>query len=167
MRVICIDIETTGFEKEDEILQFAMISNAGDMFSELYRPVIKQEWEIAEAINGISPEKVRAKYPFNYEENIRFIQSMVNSADVVIGYNHEFFDIPFLEKYGIDFTAMKSYDVMKHFKEYYNRECGGIKPRYKLSFAAEHFGISFNAHDALEDVKATFRIYEKLIEKRF
>lgn len=160
--IICIDIETTGFNENDEILQFAMISDCGDEMSELYRPVYNESWTAAEEINGITPSSVHSKFPFQYEGNLAFIQSLINKADVIVGYNHEYFDIPFLEKYGLNFSDSETYDVMKRFTDYYNQNCNGKKSRYKLVFAAKHFGYEFNPHDAAEDVKATYFIYEQL-----
>jgi len=159
---ICIDIETTGFGQSDEIVQFAMFSNGGNKFSELYRPINSESWEEAEKIHGISPLKVKGKFPFNHFENISFIQNMIDNAELIIGYNHECFDIPFLEKYGFNFSRAKTYDVMKNFAKYYNEKCNGEKARYKLKFAADHFGYTFTPHDATEDVKVTYYIYEQL-----
>lgn len=43
----------------------------------------------------------------------------------------------------------------------------GIKfQNFKLSSVCEAFGIEFDAHDALEDVRATKKLYEKLIDLR-
>ena len=40
----------------------------------------------------------------------------------------------------------------------------GVERWQKLSSAAKHFKFQFDAHDSLEDVKATLHCYKKMLE---
>lgn len=159
-KVLCLDIETTGFGKSDEILQFAFVSNFGQEreFNRFYRPSYVESWPEAQAVNNISPEDVANEYPFETEENITWIQNAINEAEIIVGHNLKFFDIPFIGKYGVDFSGKVINDTMNMYRQ--------TKAKKKSLIAcAEHYGYVFNAHDALEDAKATLYCYRRMLEE--
>ena len=161
---IAFDVETTGFSKHnDEILQLSILDLDGNvLFNSYVKPYWKTEWTSAMEVNGITPEMVEnAPYP---HEILPQIKGIVNSANVLVGYNNPF-DMGFLEQWGINFEGKQVYDVMREFAPVYGvwREDKGEYKNQKLGIAAEFFGFEFNAHDSLEDTKATLHCYKQLI----
>ena len=162
----CLDIETTGLDKiNDDILQLSIIDGNGNvLFSDYIRPVNKAAWPDAERIHGISPEMVAIK-PTIDELRSEINQIMAN-AKVVLGYNSNGFDIPFLKNKGIVFPEKAEYvDVMLLFAPIYGEwnEYHGNYRWQKLTTCANYYGYEFQAHDALEDIKATLFCYYKIV----
>lgn len=160
---IAFDVETTGFSKHnDEILQLSILDLDGNvLFNSYVKPYWKTEWTSAMEVNGITPEMVEnAPYP---HEILPQIKGIVNSANVLVGYNNPF-DMGFLEQWGINFEGKQVYDVMREFAPVYGvwREDKGEYKNQKLGVAAEFFGFEFKAHDSLEDTKATLHCYKQL-----
>ncbi len=162
------DIETTGLDKtSDEILQLSIINENEDiLFNDLFRPVRKKEWVDAQKVNGISSEMVKDKKSFN--EVRSEIQNIFSKATELIAYNTSF-DIGFLRKNGIVFPEVKITDPMLDFSNIY-REWDESRNTYKwknLAFVSDWFEYGdFNAHDSLEDIRATKYIYD-IIEKNY
>lgn len=179
--VIVFDTETTGLTPEsDEILQLSIINGKGKvLFNKYFKPEHKTSWERAESIHGISPKKVRFKKRFSYYKDT--IQSIFENADTIIAYNGKF-DIKFLEAAGIECFKMskeqpelfsesevpprtKDYrDPMIEFADIYGEYSEKLHSNKfkKLVDAANYYGYSFDAHDSLEDVKATLFIAKKI-----
>lgn len=151
-KIICIDTETTGFSPcNDEILQLSIINGCGEvLFNEHFRPQFKTEWPHAQAVHGISPEMLQDKNPIKVY--IEQIQEIMLKADLCIGYNASF-DLNFLHAAGVTIpNQMETYDVMWAFSKMTGK-------RKSLSSCADFLGYSFQAHDSLEDVKATLHCY--------
>ena len=173
---IVIDIETTGLDKtNDEILQLSIINGNGKvLFNDYFKPERCSEWNEAMAINHITPEMVKDKKSFG--ESAKKIMKIIDKAELIIGYNHIYFDLPFvkaniesvLQKTYKGLEGKKLYDVMLEFAEYYGEEdCyhGGFRWQ-KLTTAANCFDYEFEGHDSLEDVKATLHVYKSLLNQK-
>lgn len=180
-KIIVIDTETTGFKAgDDELLQVSIIDGNGkELYNRYVKPENKKEWKYAMEKNHITPEMV-SKSP-SIKELIPEIQKIIDDADMLISYNGRF-DVNFLEAAGITNIEQKPHlDVIKpaslitklppknkNDKRTYN---GYHYP--KLTDAAEAINFNYNAHDSLEDVKATLAVakniygenFEKLTEK--
>lgn len=168
MRAIVIDTETTGIKFWDDILQVSIIDFEGNvLFNRYMKPVKVTEWPQAEAIHGISPEMVKdCENILYYKEEI---QSIIDAADLIIGYNLPF-DLNILEDKGIISRDKEFYDVMQYFAEIYG-EWNEYHQNYrwqKLTKCADYYGYEWeeDAHNALGDVKATLYCYKKILEKR-
>lgn len=162
--IICIDCETTGLNPdEDELLQVSICNGAGvKLFNSYVRPVNHKSWDEAAAINGITPEMVANAPDFS---KIRpCIQSIVDEAALIVGYNFQF-DQQFLANAGIAFDS-RLFDAMLEYAEFRQeyKENGKVK-FFKLVDAAADCGYTFNAHDALEDAKATVVVFNRLLER--
>ena len=157
-KIICIDIETTGLDKEtDEILQLSIVDENGNpLFNEYFKPQYHKSWEQAEEVNHILPKMVENKPSF--ESCIPAIKNILENADLIVGYNNIYFDTPFIEeKTGLDLSSKEQFDVMLAYAEIngeWNDEYGSYKWK-KLTECAKHYGFQFNAHNSLEDAKAT------------
>lgn len=166
-KILCFDLETTGLDTQSaEILQFAAVISEDDSLGtlcEMYRPAKAESWPQAQMVNGISPQDVHGKYPFDCEDNIRLIQSLIDSAGIITGYNIKGFDIPILRRYGVTVPDEKIFDVMPGFARAMKTRYGSAaKDRYKLKDAAVLAGIKAedsHYHDALFDAEVTMKLY--------
>ncbi len=154
MKVV-FDVETTGLVAGfDEILQFSAIDEMGNILMNTYlKPTRKKTWPEAKRVNGISPEMVSNAPCFSDVKGE--IQMIFDNASELITYNGRF-DIGFLSAAGIKFMNIPSFDLMLAFAPIY----GEWK---KLTTCADYYGYKFNAHDSLEDVRATLYCYKKIV----
>lgn len=169
---IVIDIETTGLNCcEDEVLQISIISDSGKTLYDSYiKPIFTDSWKDAERIHHITPNMV-SDAPTIYEEMPK-INAILNSARLIIGYNHSKFDNTFLEQYGAKFPKnAEIYDVMLEFAPIYgewNDYYGNYKWQ-KLSVCADYYGYDWNdgaAHNSLSDCNATLYCYNKIVNSK-
>lgn len=162
---IVLDFETTGLlEKDTEALQVSAIDeNDNVLISGYCRPEHKTSWEGAQAVHGISPEMV-AGCPTFREGYLPKLIELINQKAAIIAYNAEF-ERGVLQIYGVD-VEVAFIDPMLMFARVYGdyNEYFGDYRWQKLSTAASYYGYEFKAHDALEDVRATKYIFEKMIE---
>lgn len=161
---VVLDFETTGLSSlKDEILQVSVIDQCGNvLINEYCKPKNLNEWEEAEEIHNISPKMVKDKKPF--EEYINILSDILTNADEIIIYNVNF-EKGFLNKYGVQFND-NFYDLMIKFAEIYGEwnDYWGNYTWQKLSTCCTYFGYYLkNAHDSLEDCKATLYCYNKII----
>ena len=162
-KILVLDTETTGLDaKKDDILQISMIDgNYGTVLNTYCKNVKKTEWPEAMKVNGITPEMVVSELPASDYRNV--VQKAIDSADVIVHYNGQF-DLKFLAEIGVTVPEGKEqFDVMTAFMPIYGERFGnGNFKRKKLVDAAEYFKYKFNAHDSLEDCKATLYCYYKI-----
>lgn len=154
--LIVLDFETTGLDPtKDEVLQVSMVDQDGAvLMNEYCRPERVTRWPEAEKINGITPEQVAGCPPFR--TLLARVVELLAGAEKIVAYNVSF-ERGFLDAYGVQTSALRwAEDPMQLFAE----RMGG--PRRSLTAAAGFFGIEFAAHDALEDVRATLRLYQEL-----
>ena len=161
---VVLDFETTGLSsKYDEILQVSAIDQDGNvLINEYCKPKNIGTWEEAEAIHKISPAMVLDKKPF--EDYVEILSNVLTNADEIIIYNADF-EISFLKKYGVDFNN-NIYDLMLEFAEIYGQwnEYYGNYTWKSLDDCCLYYGYYLgNAHDSLEDCKATLYCYNKAI----
>ena len=165
-KIICLDTETTGLHAgRDEILQLSIIDGNGKvLFDELVKPAHRKKWVEAQEINGITPEIVKNKLPLSaYDDKL---SGIFRNALKIVGYNLEF-DLKFLEKSDINASEYiypeNCVDVMKEFAPIYghvDRNHGDFKFK-RLKTCARYYKYSWegDAHNALEDAKATMHCY--------
>ena len=169
MKTVVFDVETTGFDSScDEILSISIIDGENNvLFNSYVKPYFHDSWEAAQAVHGILPEVVAsAPYP---HEIFKQVKAIFDSADVLIAYNGTF-DMRFLSRWTIDFSLESKvyHDVMLLFAPIYkewNEQYGNYKWQ-KLSTCAAYYGYDFNAHDSLEDVRATLFCFNKIMEDK-
>ncbi len=175
MKLLFIDLETTGFSREwDDIIEFAAIlydTETGkrlDTFHEYSRPK-KPISEKITSITGITNDMV---YNARSEADVycdfaEFVA--MSNADYLVGHNYNSFDGQFLVakglKYNVKFPSTPTIDtlaVARAKKIPVSRKTATGKPQYTQPSLAEHYGIVYQAHSAIEDVKALILIYEKM-----
>lgn len=163
---ICVDIETSGLESEyDEILQVSIIDYAGNtLLNEYIKPYYHTSWTDAEKVHGITPAFVEENGKYIHEI-LPKLKNIMKNAKTIIGYNIDF-DLGFL----LDYVELNEnahvIDVMQEFAPIYGEwdEYYGSYTFQKLTTCAEYYGYKWdgNAHDSLQDVKATLYCYQKM-----
>lgn len=160
-----IDFETTGLKPGiDEVLQVSVIDeNYNTLYNTYCKPLRHSAWGTAQKINGITPNMVEGKPPF---ESCRDkVKEILTAADEIIAYNADF-ENGFLKAYGIYIDPGKWVDPMIMFARIYG-EYDSFHDSYNwqsLVKCAKYYGYEFKTHDSLEDVKATLYCYKKMIE---
>lgn len=170
-RIIVIDAETTGlFPYWDEILQLSIIDGDGNtLYNSYLKPRKRKKWPDAQKVNSITPQMVADKPHISDRKIHKQIQSILDSADIIIGYNVDF-DISFLLSAGFD-VAKDQVDVMLEFAEVYG-EWSDYFQDYKwqkLTTCARYYRYNWDAygdtaHDSLADCRATLYCYRKMHE---
>lgn len=157
-QAVVIDFETTGLHCDtDEILQVSIIDQDENVLMNQYcRAMRHNSWESASSVNGIYPPRVAFCPPF--EKVAPYVQDILFRADKVLAYNCSF-EQSFLMVNGINPYILFWCDPMKEIVDYCNASSGGHRSRMALQSAARIIGYDYNAHDALEDVKATLRVH--------
>ncbi len=155
------DIEATGLHViRDRIIQIAIIKYYADgrpreELCELINPIIPISLEALQ-VHGITSEMVADKPTFNTIAGDLY--AFIGDADLA-GYNSNRFDIPFLmeefHRAGYDFDIQKRrlIDVQRIF---YKMEPRTLKAAVKF-YCDRDFE---EAHDAMEDVRATIDVLE-------
>lgn len=167
---IIIDTETTGLNSDiDELLQVSIIDNRGNtLFNSYIKPLFTQTWDKAMEVNHITPEMV-ANAP-NILEVKQEINRIINSANIIVGYNTNF-DLNFLSAVGIENNDAIVVDVMILFAEIYGEwsELNNDYKWQKLTKCAEYYGYDWGnskAHDSLSDCCATLFSYKAINKSR-
>ncbi len=164
--LIFFDIESTGLNViRDRIIQLAMVRYHKDGSPPvekcyLINPGIPISEE-AMAVHGITPKDVANKPTF--QQLAKEIYEFIGEADLA-GYNSNRFDIPVLmeefARAGLDFDIDKrrNIDVQRIFYK--------MEPR-TLSAAYQYYCQKSieNAHDAMEDVKATIEVLDGQLKR--
>lgn len=164
-QAVVIDFETTGLNCDtDEILQVSIIDQDENVLINQYcRAVRHNSWESASNVNGIYPPRVAFCPPF--EKVAPHVQDILSRADKVLAYNCSF-EQSFLMVNGINPYILFWCDPMKEIVDYCNASSGGHRSRMALQSAARIIGYDYNAHDALEDVKATLQVHNFVAESK-
>lgn len=173
MRLLFLDIETTGFSRKfDDIIELAGI---------VYDTKTKQE--IGTFHEYIKPAK---SIPIQITQLTGITNEMVESADAprvvlkrfvefinlhnpikYVGHNIDSFDILWLrekcEFLAVDFPNKPTIDTLKIAREDRVRTSMFTttgRPSYKQESIAQAYGIKYNAHSAIDDVRALIEIYK-------
>lgn len=163
---VIIDVETTGLEDTDEMLQISIIDTEGNtLFNSYIRPIFHENWPQAEEINQINIQTV--KDAPEIQDVAEEISEILINAEHIIGYSVSF-DIEMLKRYGIPVREnIEITDVMKLFAPLYGEwsDKYGCFKWQKLTTCAAYFGFDWKnikAHDSLADCLATLYCYKKI-----
>ena len=182
-KVLWIDVETTGLDKDKHgLIQLAYIYEEDGEIKETDSIVARLfEDDIVDLraleINGVNPI-ILNQYPSphkSFNKFLSFLNKKVSVEDykdkvTIVGYNTQF-DIGFLRKW----FEKNNNNV---FDKYFNRKYIDIMQmaiylnyikkintiNNKLITLCDYFNIELNPHDAMNDIKATYELSEKIKE---
>lgn len=170
--LIVFDLETTGLSAAKErIIEIAAIkyrvekTDTGryDMVeTDVYHQYINPERKLDDAIinlTGITDEQL-ASQPTE-AECIDSIQAFFDGC-IISGYNIDSFDVKFMnELYGRFGRFFRPGDTIDCIKMARNRLLKDTDvENFKLATVGAHFGISFEAHSAIEDTRTTGKLIQ-------
>ena len=171
---IIFDFETTGLKKQqDRIIEIGalkIIEGAPiDTFSLLLNPGKTQNGtqiyissEITR-LTKITNQDLEGQ-PTESEGLLQFL-NWASDIDTLVGHNIDKFDIPFMKaacrRAQIGFPFSYSIDTLKFVKSLELKRKGFIVDE-KQTTLAEYIGLSYNAHRALDDVEALYKILKEL-----
>lgn len=164
--LVFLDVESTGLHViRDRIIQIAMVKfSPGSQTETELKMLINPGIPISEeamAVHGITPKDLANKPTFR--EVAQKIFDFIGDADIA-GYNSNRFDIPMLmeefDRAGLDFdvTRRNLIDIQRIF---YKMEPRTLKAAVQF-YCNEEFQ---EAHDAMEDVKATIKVFRGQLQK--
>lgn len=164
---IVFDLETTGFNRSTErIIEIGAVmvkdNQVIDTFKSLCHPGKFISARITE-VTGITNEMLA-----NKDDEIAVVQKFmkwIQKSDIhlAIAHNGKSFDIPFLQnackraKVKCEFTHIL--DTMLLARNLKLQERGVVENNKQPTLAA-HYGISYNAHRAVDDAKALYDIFQ-------
>jgi DNA polymerase III epsilon subunit-like protein len=176
MKLLFLDIETTGFKKTfHQILEIAAIlydtekDEPIDKFHEYIKP---KELIENDFIHGITNEMVlNCRIESDVlRDFVEFVH--LSKPDYLVGHNIDNFDEPFIkartEIYRLPWPTIDTIDTLliarkEKLPTAFMTETG--KPSYKQESIAMAMGITYQAHSAIEDVKALIKIYGRIEEE--
>ena len=182
MKLLFLDTETTGLNPNKHgVIQVAMIHGKHEFMIHV-NPLplgVKVDKE-ASKINGFKKKDIK-KLPYHltqFNEMKGYLDIYINPFDkkdkfTVVGYNVKF-DVEFLHGWADreNFEFMGSYldwrviDVLVLARTAHYLDQMPSEPKdFKLETICEVYGIKINAHDALDDIKATKELFYKLIKE--
>lgn len=168
LNLVVLDLETTGLAaKTDKIIEIGAIriknGRVDDEFSKLIQPGFLLEQKTVD-ITGITDDMLKKQPCFESVANelLDFVQE-----EVLLGHNI-IFDYSFLKKSIINCMPKgtkferNGIDTLKIARTVLSPEC-----KKTLPALCEQFGISYQPHRALEDAKATWALFECLIDEYY
>lgn len=167
---VLFDIETSGVNKQkDRITEIGAIKvkqgQIIDEFSMLVNPGTDEfgnqifiSSRITE-ITGITNDMVKDKK--TETEAVKEFIEWIGDVDTLAGQNVDKFDIPFMKaaakRAGVRLECSRVLDTLIYAKRMKLKERGLVENLKQPTLAA-YYGFSYNAHRALDDVKACFKI---------
>lgn len=175
MKLMFLDIETTGFDRRwDHLIELAAV-----IYDSIQKKEIEEFHEYINPGKTIPPKIVDLTGITNRQvsgcrterEVLRdFIEFVaIHRPDAIVAHNGEQFDMPFIKsKTEFYFLPMKELPIIDTLKlardlkpEVTDLTAQG-RPSYKQTALAKFYGIEYQAHSAIFDVKALIQIYEKM-----
>lgn len=171
-QIVFVDLETTGFSREwDYIIEVAAImydeetQKIGEIFHEYIRPGKRIPPKVTE-ITGITEEMV-VDARIEQEVLADFYEWLYAKKPAkIVGHNVKSFDFTFLrtkaERYRLAlWEDMEIIDTL-HLSRKLSKEGKIAVANHQQTTLANFYGIEYQAHSAIEDVKALIKLYEKM-----
>lgn len=171
-KILFLDIETTGFSRDwDEIIEIAAILIDGDTGKDIdsFHEYIKPHKNITAKITELT--RITNAQVANCRSESAVLMDFsewvtLSQPSAVIGHNCKSFDLNFINarcaKMGISWNQPETIIDTLALARQMNK-AGLIKTENnKQPTLAAYYGIQYEAHSAIEDVKALIKIYNKM-----
>ncbi len=160
---VIFDLETTGLDvMSNGITEIGAVKIVNGKISEQWTTLVKPDYNIDAdnfKITGISNEMVKDSPKFS--QVIPDFMKFIDGA-VLVGHNASTFDIKFLNR----FATAEDYEVKNELLDtlVMARGCLPELRKHDLATLAEHFGVVFHHHRALNDSYATAEVFIELMK---
>lgn len=176
MKLIFLDTEVTGLEKEDKLCQIAYLcfdtqTNEMEIFESLCNPNIPIT-EGASKCHGITDNIVKDKLLFVNTYLYKDLQTLNNDGSCLIAHNAQF-DIKMLARDGLIWKG-EVIDTLKCARSLYNNSkvssfaLQNLRKEFNLNLLetnlASKLNIEIKAHDAAGDVLSLYALYQHLVD---
>ena len=171
-KILFLDIETTGFSRDwDEIIEIAAILIDGDTGKDIdsfheyikpYRKITPKITELTRITNAqVANCRNEAAVLMDFSEWIT-----LSKPTIVVGHNCKSFDLNFLQarcaKSGVSWKQPENIVDTLALARQLNKVGAIHTENNKQPTLAAYYGIQYEAHSAIEDVKALIKIYNKM-----
>ncbi len=162
---VVIDLETTGLHKKtDKIIEVGALKIRNGKVVDTFSRLIDPGYPISEEttnLTGITSDMLKDQDSFAQVADE--LEAFLEEA-VLIGHSITT-DFAFLKKAFVDLRP-RGYEFAKKGIDTLRLSRAFLPPEQKktLSAACSYFGLSFQPHRALEDAKANWFLYQKLVE---
>lgn len=166
MRPLFLDVETTGTEEKDRLIQLSWkIRGEKFWFNSLYKPPVPVSIE-AMSVCHITNEMLEIYPPFDGSLGKTQLQSEFNKEDIVFVAHNAQFDMSFLLKEGM--VLPKNHICTYKLSHAWDKkaELGKNTLQYLRYYYNLQFDETINPHDAKSDVLVLEKLYE-FYEKHF
>jgi len=174
MNFVILDTETTGFEKNDRIIQLAYIVFDG-MNLEPFETFCYTDQPIsfsAMAVHHITPEMIENQPKLVDTEIYKFLEELNTEENYLVIHNAPF-DLGMLAKEGFQ-NKMKVIDTLRvtknlapnlesHAMQYLRYHRGLYKEEAEVT---KMLGVEIKAHDAMGDIVVLFLLLRRLLDGR-
>jgi DNA polymerase-3 subunit epsilon len=159
LNFLAIDFETANRHRSSACAIGIIEVRDGEIVDTFYSLIDPDDYfdEYHISIHGITPDMVKGKPTF--DELWNDIRPRFEGKRIVA--HNASYDMSVL-RYCLDKTS-RSYPSLQYFCTYFlSKKIVTGLPSYRLDLVADHFGISFNHHDALEDARAAAIVMMRL-----
>ncbi|AFM69166.1 exonuclease domain-containing protein [Enterococcus hirae] len=160
---VLIDIETTGFGREDKVIQIAAVKVINDKIFDTFDSYVSiGDSTLPTQITYLTNinEKILANAPTFTEVSDKLLDFIEDFP--IVGHNVKTFDLPFLARNGLDLKDRLAVDTVN-----LARTTPLNVKNYRLETLTDFYKIETQAHNALNDVLATYEIYNNLKNRDF
>lgn len=163
--LVFIDLETTGIEEKDRLLQVAYKYPGSHTFCEYFKPGVPINIE-AMAVCHITEKMVADKPTFKGSDMYHFLQAELGEGpSILVAHNAEF-DMKFLKREGIE--AKPHICTLKLIHDY-DKECKLTK--HNMQYLRYYFRLKgleeVKPHDARSDVLVLEALYDQVLSKHY
>jgi DNA polymerase III epsilon subunit-like protein len=163
--LLFLDVEATGTEKEDRLLQVAyryhpMNQGASEDCNEMFTPPVPIKIP-AMAIHHITPKMLEGRPSFEESHVRNRLRQLSAEGAVFIAHNAKY-DLGMLEKEEVRFPVfIDTLKIARHI------DTDGRFENHQLQYLRYFYGIEIEAvaHDAFGDILVLERVFEKLMDE--
>jgi DNA polymerase III epsilon subunit family exonuclease len=171
-KILFLDIETTGFSRDwDEIIEVAaiLVDEATGKDIDSFHEYIKPHRNITPKITELT--RITNAQVANCRSESAVLMDFsewmtLSKPDIVVGHNCKAFDLNFIQarcnKLGISWNVPTSIVDTLALARQMNKAGLISTENNKQPTLAAYYGIQYDAHSAIEDVKALIKIYNKM-----
>jgi DNA polymerase III epsilon subunit-like protein len=154
--LLFLDVEATGTEKEDRLLQVAYRFNGGDR-NALFKPPVPIKLA-AMAVHHVTERMVEDKPLFAHSELKQELQLLSAEGHILVAHNAKY-DLGMLAKEGITFPRfIDTLKIARHIDK------GGRFENHQLQYLRYFYDVEVEAiaHDAFGDIVVLEAVFERL-----